>query len=58
MASFIDLKTINDPQKYNHEGSLQTPAVGSLLSLVTNDTTYDDVPMRSLIYSIYCFTFL
>ncbi|CAF3353132.1 unnamed protein product [Rotaria sp. Silwood1] len=45
MASFIDLRTINESLKNNNDSNLWTPAVGSISSLVTNDTTYDDAPM-------------
>ena len=55
MASFIDLTTINEPLKNNNDSSLWMPAVGSISSLVTNDTTYDDTPMRSLILSFLLF---
>jgi len=49
MASFIDLQTIDGSLKNNNNRSLWTPAVGSISSLVTNDTTFDNTPMRSLI---------
>lgn len=59
MASFIDLSIINEPLKNNNDSSLWTPAVGSISSLITNDTTYDDTLMRSLIFfspiSLICF---
>jgi len=51
MASFIDLSIINEPLKNNNDSSLWTPAVGSISSLITNDTPYDDTLMRSLILS-------
>jgi hypothetical protein len=51
MASFIDLSTINEPLKNNNDSSLWMPAIGSISSLITNDTAYDDTPMRSLILS-------
>jgi hypothetical protein len=51
MVSFIDLHTIDGSLKNNNNTSLWTPAVGSISSLVTNDTTFDNTPMRSLILS-------
>jgi hypothetical protein len=57
MASFIDLNILNEPLKNNNDSSLWTPVVGSISSLITNDTTYDDTLMRSLIFS-FLLTFL
>ena len=49
MASFIDLNPINAPSKTPHANNLWTPAAGSISSLITTNTTYDEIPMRSLI---------
>ena len=57
MASFIDLSIINEPLKNNNDSSLWTPVIGSISSLVTNDTTYDDTLMRSLMF-FFVLTFL
>ncbi|CAF0908954.1 unnamed protein product [Adineta steineri] len=45
MASCIDLSTINEPLKTTNDSSLWTPAFGSISSLVTDGTIYDDTLM-------------
>ncbi|CAF5075990.1 unnamed protein product [Rotaria magnacalcarata] len=44
ITSFIDLNTINQSLK-NNDSNVWTPVVGSISSLATNDTLYDDALM-------------
>lgn len=55
--SFIDLNIINEPIQTTHDSSIWTAAIGSTSSLTTNNTTFDDTLMRSLIVSFCISTY-